>query len=137
MSHFTQAVWVELLKARRSRVPLLTALGFCLLPLVGGFFMVVLKDPALAQRMGLISAKAQIVAGSADWPTFLDMLAQGVAIGGFMVFGFVASWVFGREFSDGTAKDLLALPAPRSGIIGAKFVVVGIWCAGLVILIVL
>jgi ABC-2 type transport system permease protein len=35
--------------------------------------------------------------------------------------------VFGREFSDHTAKELLALPTSRETIIGAKFVVVGAW----------
>ena len=69
MLNLRQAIWVELLKARRSRRPLLTALGFALLPLVDGFFMVVIRDPELARQAGLISAKAQITMGSADWPT--------------------------------------------------------------------
>ena len=50
MNNIAQAVWVEMLKARRSRMPLLTALGFSLLPLGGGFFMIVLKDPEMARR---------------------------------------------------------------------------------------
>ena len=64
MSNLTQAIWVELLKARRSKMPLLTVLGFSLAPFAGGFFMVVMKDPDLARRLGIISAKAQLVAGS-------------------------------------------------------------------------
>jgi ABC-2 type transport system permease protein len=131
MSNLAQALWAEGLKARRSKVPLLTALGFSLAPLAGGFFMVVLKDPALARRMGLISAKAQIVAGAADWPTYLGVLAQATALGGFVLFSFIASWVFGREFADHTAKDLLALPTPRAAIVLAKFVLVALWSAGL------
>ena len=79
----------------------------------GGFFMIVMKDPDLARRLGLISAKAQIVAGSADWPTYLGMLAQATAIGGIMLFGLIGSWVFGREYSDHTLKDL-ALTEPVS-----------------------
>lgn len=131
MTNLGQAVWVELLKARRSRVPLITLLAFALAPLAGGFFMVV-KDPTTARRLGMISAKAQLVAGSADWPTYFTLLAQAVAIAGVMLFGFVASWVFGREYSDHTLKDLLALPTPRSSIVLAKFVVVALWCLGLV-----
>ena len=127
MTNFRQALWVELLKARRSRMPLLTALGFALAPLAGGFFMIVLKDPALARRMGMISAKAQIVAGSADWPTYLSLLAQATALGGFMLFSLIAAWVFGREYSDHTIKDLLALPTPRRSIVLAKFVVFALW----------
>ena len=133
MTNFRQALWVELLKARRSRMPLLTALGFALAPLAGGFFMIVLKDPALARRMGMISAKAQIVAGSADWPTYLSLLAQATALGGFMLFSLIAAWVFGREYSDHTIKDLLALPTPRRSIVLAKFVVVTMWALLLVL----
>jgi ABC-2 type transport system permease protein len=127
MNNLRQAISVELLKARRSKMPLLTALGFLLVPFIGGFFMIVLKDPEMAQRMGIISAKAQIVAGEADWPTYLGLLAQATGIGGIILFSFIASWVFGREYSDHTIKDLLALPTPRSSLVAAKFVLVWSW----------
>lgn len=127
MNNLLQTVQVELLKARRSRVPLFTALALAMAPLAGGFFMIVMKDPQVAQRMGMISAKAQIVGGSADWPTYMGLLAQAVAIGGFMVFSIIASWVFGREHSDRTLKDLLALPTPRTAIVLAKFAVCVVW----------
>lgn len=134
MNNIAQAVWVEMLKARRSRMPLLTALGFSLLPLGGGFFMIVLKDPELARRVGLISAKAQITMGVADWPAYLGFLSLATAVGGVILFGFIASWVFGREYSDRTVKDLLALPTSRSAIVVAKFVVVVSWSAALTVL---
>ncbi len=127
MTNLGQAIYVELLKARRSRVPIITMLALAMAPLAGGFFMVVMKDPAMAQRMGMISAKAQIVGGSADWVTYWSLLSQAVAIGGIIAFSLAASWVFGREFSDRTFKDLLALPTPRRSIVLAKFVVVGLW----------
>jgi ABC-2 type transport system permease protein len=127
MNNLAQAIWVETLKARRSKMPLLTALGFLLVPLVGGFFMIILKDPAFARRVGLISAKAQLMAGTADWPAFLGLLAQAVAVGGIILFGFIGSWVFGREYADHTVKDLLALPTARATIVLAKFVVVVTW----------
>ena len=79
MSHFRAALWVEFLKARRSKVPWLTAFGFALVPFVGGLFMVILKDPVRARSMGLIGAKAQLTAGVADWPAFLGLLAQATA----------------------------------------------------------
>jgi ABC-2 type transport system permease protein len=129
MKNVTQAIWVELLKARRSRMPLLTVLAFSLAPFAGGFFMVILKDPELARRMGMISAKAQIVAGTADWPTYLGILAQATAIGGIILFSFISSWVFGREYSDRTITDLLALPTPRHAVVLAKFIVVMLWSA--------
>jgi ABC-2 type transport system permease protein len=35
--------------------------------------------------------------------------------------------VFGREYSDRTAKELLALPTPRATIVAAKFVLIALW----------
>jgi ABC-2 type transport system permease protein len=129
MNHLAQAIWVEFLKARRSKMPLLTALGFALVPLGGGFFMVVLKDPEMARRVGLISAKAQLTMGAADWPTYLRFLTLGVGAGGIILFGLITSWVFGREYSDRTFKDLLALPTARWAIVLSKYVVIACWSA--------
>jgi ABC-2 type transport system permease protein len=134
MNNITQAVWVEFLKARRSKMPLLTALGFAMVPLGGGFFMIVLKDPELARRVGLISAKAQLTMGAADWPTYLRFLTMAVGAGGIILFGLIASWVFGREYSDRTVKDLLALPTSRSAIVFSKLVVVAVWSAALTVI---
>jgi ABC-2 type transport system permease protein len=127
MLNLRQAVWVETLKARRSKMPLFTALGTALLPLAGGFFMIVLKDPEFARRVGLISAKAQLTVGTADWPSYFRFLGQASAAGGLVLFGFIAAWVFGREYSDRTVKDLLALPTARPTIVMAKFLVIGAW----------
>lgn len=127
MNNFLSSLWAETLKMRRSKVPLFTAIGFSFIPLVGGLFMIILKDPEAARSMGLISAKAQLLAGVADWPTFFGILAQAVAVGGAILFAIVTAWVFGREFTDRTAKELLALPTPRESIVAAKFVVIAIW----------
>lgn len=127
MSGFLRSLWSETLKMRRSKVLLFSVLGFSVAPLVAGLFMIILKDPEAARSMGLISAKAQLTAGVADWPTFFGILAQAVAVGGGILFAVIASWVFGREFSDRTAKELLALPTSREAIIAAKFVVLALW----------
>ncbi len=127
MKNFTSALWTETLKMRRSKVPFFTALGFSIVPLVGGLLMIILKDPEAARSMGLISTKAQMLAGVADWPTYFNVLAQAVAVGGSILFAIVTIWVFGREFSDRTAKELLALPTSREMIVGAKFVVITVW----------
>ncbi len=133
MNNLAQAARVELLKARRSKMPLVTLLAFSLAPFAGGFFMFVLKDPELARRMGLISVKAQIIAGSADWPTYLGVLAQALAIGGVILFSLITSWVFGREYADHTVNDLLALPTPRTAIVLAKFMLILLWSAALTV----
>jgi ABC-2 type transport system permease protein len=127
MNGLPAALWTELLKARRSKALWLTALGFSLAPLAGALFMVVLRDPDWARRAGLLNAKAQAISGSADWPSYWSLLAQATAVGGLLIFGVVATWVFGREHSDHTAKDLLALPTAREAIVCAKFVVVAGW----------
>ncbi len=135
MNGFLAALWAETLKARCSKISLLTAAGFLLLPLVGGLFMVILKNPEQARAMGLISTKAQLTAGVADWPSFFAMLSQGTAVGGAILFALITAWVFGREFSDHTAKELLALPTPRWAIVAAKFVLIALWILGLTFLI--
>jgi ABC-2 type transport system permease protein len=127
MNGFLPSLWTETLKMRRSKVPLFTAMGFSFVPLVGGLFMIILKDPEAARSMGLISAKAQLMAGVADWPTFFSILAQAVAVGGGILFAVITSWIFGREFSDRTAKELLALPTAREAIVAAKFIVTVTW----------
>lgn len=97
--------------------------------------MIILKDPEAARSMGLISAKAQLVAGVADWPTFFGILAQAVAVGGAILFAIVTTWLFGREFSDRMAKELLALPTSREAIVTAKFVVLAAWTLALTVFI--
>lgn len=133
MNNFRAALWAETLKVRRSKVPLFTLLGFSFVPLVDGLFMIILKDPEAARSMGLISAKAQLMAGVADWPTFFSVLAQAVAVGGMILFAIIAAWVFGREFTDRTAKEMLALPTSRETIVTAKFIVITVWALALIL----
>ena len=127
MNAFLSALWAETLKMRRSKVPLFTAIGYSMAPLAGGLFMIILKDPETARSMGLISTKAQIVAGTAEWASLFNMLTQATAIGGVILFAIVTAWVFGREFSDHTVKELLALPTSRETIVAAKFTVIVAW----------
>jgi len=94
---------------------------------MGGLFMIIMKDPERAREMGLLSAKAQLTMGVADWLTYFGLLAQAIAVGGGILFSFVTSWIFGREFSDHTAKDLMALPTSREKIVTAKLIVVAVW----------
>jgi ABC-2 type transport system permease protein len=136
MNAFLAALWAEALKARRSRITPLTAASMMLLPLAGGLFMLILKDPAQAKAWGIISTKAELMAGVADWTAYFDMLLQGTAMGGAILFAMITSWVFGREFSDHTAKELMALPTSRATIVSAKFVLIGFWTMALTLLVV-
>jgi ABC-2 type transport system permease protein len=136
MTSFITAFWAESLKAVRSRVPWVTAAAFSIFPIVGGIFMIIMKDPEKAQAMGLIGAKARLLSGgTADWQTFFDFLGVGTAGAGAILFAFIIAWIFGREFSDHTAKELLALPTRRETIVGAKFVLAAVWIQALAVLI--
>ncbi|MCF7824921.1 MAG: ABC transporter permease [Candidatus Marinimicrobia bacterium] len=127
MNGFKAAMWAEILKARRSKLWVLILIGFSILPLVSGLFMVILKDPVAAKEMGIISMKAQLTAGTADWPSMLGMLAMGTSVAGHILYAIFTAWVFGREFSNRTNKELLALPVARTTIVWAKFVLIFSW----------
>lgn len=131
MRFVLEATWAEVLKMRRSRMPGLTLLGSSLFPLMGGVFMKILQDPTWARQFGLLTTKAQAAATVADWPSYFGLLTQATAIGGFILFSIIVVWIYGREYSDRTMKDLLALPVSREAIVTAKFVVTLGWAIGL------
>jgi ABC-2 type transport system permease protein len=136
MNNLADMLWIELRKAIRSKMPLWTALGSLFMPLGIAFLIFVSKNPEISQKLGLVSAKANLIAYSAtDWATYLGLVSQMVAAGGFFLFVLAISWIFGREFSDGTVKDMLAVPVQRSSILLAKFLVVAAWSVMLTIVI--
>ena len=127
MNKMAVCISIETKKLFRSKIPLITMAVLTLIPFIGGFFMFILKDPSLAESLGFISAKAQLM-GTADWSSYLSLLSQAIAIGGLFAFGFITSWIFGREYSDRTIRDLLALPVSRGIIVASKFIVMILWC---------
>ncbi len=137
MDNLADTIWIELRKAIRSKMPLFTAVAFLLLPLGCALMIFIYKDPEFALKIGLISAKANLAAVTADWPAYLAFLTQGLALVGFILFSFIVSWVFGREFADGTCKDLLAVPVSRASILLAKFIVIAVWSVILTIMVVI
>ena len=94
-----------------------------------GVSLGVAEAVAVAVAVGVAASQAlrKLAAGVADWPTLFSMLRQGGAIGGGVIFAMITAWVFGREFSDHTVKELLALPTPREAIVGAKFLLLILW----------
>jgi ABC-2 type transport system permease protein len=123
------AAWVsEWVKLRRSRLPLLTLIAMSVGAAAGGLFMFIALDPERARGLGLLGDKAQVFSLEASWPSFFGLLAQIAAVGGLLIFGLTAIWVFGREFAGHTFKDLLALPTTRAAIVSAKFAVHAVWC---------
>lgn len=127
------ALKAELIKNRYSNIIFVTFIAFSLAPIMGGVFMLIMRNPSAMAMAGGLSAKAQVMNFSANWNSYFGILTQAIGVGGILVFGFVASWIFGREYSDGTAKDLLSLPTSRTKILKAKFIVYIIWCFALTI----
>ena len=136
MNNLSDMIWIEFRKAIRSRMPLWTTLGCLFMPLGIAFLIFVSKNPEIFQKLGLVSAKANLMAFSAtDWPSYMVLYAEIISAGGFFFFIIAISWVFGREFADGTLKDMLAVPVQRSKILLAKFIVTAIWCGAMAIII--
>jgi ABC-2 type transport system permease protein len=136
MPDLTSMLWIELRKALRSKMPLWTALGALFMPLGIAFLIFVSKNPAVFQKLGVVSAKANLVAYAAiDWPTYLGFSGQVIAAGEFILIVLSLSWIFGREFVDGTLKDMLAVPVPRMSILLAKFILLVAWSIFLAVVI--
>jgi ABC-2 type transport system permease protein len=123
-----QAFITEGIKVLRSKMLPLTIIAFIFMALMLGLLTLISKYPDLFKDAGLMTAKASII-GKADWPSFFGLLIQTAAMVGSMGCGFVASWVFGREYTDRTQKDLLALPVSRNTIVIGKFTIIALWCA--------
>ena len=135
ISKLVPALWVELKKVQRSKTLWMTALAFSLLIIISGLFMYILKDPEQARRLGILGAKAQIFGGSANWPSFFNLVLLMVSLGGLIIFGFIFVWIFGREFGDKTVYDILSLPTPRVTVVIAKIITAAYWALALILLV--
>jgi ABC-2 type transport system permease protein len=95
----------ESLKVWRSAVFWVVAAVFTTLPLMIGL----LKEPGVS------------------WETYyadiLDSIASLLVVG----FSFTSAWVFGREYTDNTIKDLIVKPIPKSYSVLSKFIVITVW----------
>jgi ABC-2 type transport system permease protein len=128
MKRFAAAFSVEALKARRSLVPWLVGVFTALPPVMLGLMMAIKKNPVSAQKLGLLTEKSRLLAGAADWPTFLGLIGQVMGGVGGIAFAILTAWVFGREFADRTCRIMLATPTKRRTIVSAKLAVVAMWC---------
>lgn len=109
MNALLAAVWAESVKLRRSAV-LWGTLAFFL-------FVTVIR------------------VGEGDWTAYLqNVVFMSASVFGIIGFGVIASWAFGREYTDRTFKDLLALPVSRRKIISAKWITAILWSLILILL---
>ncbi len=124
---FLNILSAEFLKLKRSRITWITWLAFSIMPLIGAMFMWIVMEPDRASSLGLLGTKAQIAGVTATWSGYFALLLQTTGIGGMILVSVIAAFVFGREYSEGTAKNLLTLPVARSWFVIAKYIVVLTW----------
>lgn len=121
------AIQAEFIKIRNSKILWVTFIAFSLAPVMGGVFILIIQHPEALAQAGGLTLKARAMHFEGNWESYIALLTQTIGVGGVLVFGFIASWIFGREYADGTAKDLLSLPTSRAKIVHAKFITYLIW----------
>lgn len=126
MKKLSSCILIEWRKLIKSKLSIVTACSICLVPFIVGLFATMMKYPENFKNLGLISAKMETMRIT-DWSSYLMTISQVISVGGLLIFGFTASWVFGREYSDKTMIDLLALPIRRDTIVLSKFIVIALW----------
>jgi ABC-2 type transport system permease protein len=116
------AMRVELLKLRRSPVGVIASVAL----LVGilGILSGITAGVAAGQPEVIAQAGR---AATLNWTGLTAGAAQIIAAAGFIGFGVVLAWMFGREFSDGTVTGLFTLPISRAKIALAKLLVYMLW----------
>src|SRR6478609_2146821 len=117
------AVAVEFRKARSSRVLVWTGV----LLAVGVTVLAAAMVAAARTGDAGIVAKIGPQAATGDWSALLAVATQITAAAGVLAFGVGISWLYGREFADGTIPGLFGLPVSRGAIAGAKLLVYLAW----------
>ena len=133
MSAFADVLATEFIKLRRSKVTWATLGGLSLGPLGISLFMWIVREPGRAAQLGLLGTKANLTGIEATWPSFASILAMIVGVEGMLLLAFIVAYIFGREYAEGTAKNLLALPVDRAWFVVAKLVVAAVWWLVLVV----
>jgi ABC-2 type transport system permease protein len=129
---FAQVLVTEFVKLRRGKVPWFSLAALSMGPVGIALFMWILKEPGRAAQLGLVGTKASLSGLEATWPAFAAMLTLIVGVGGMVLLSFIVAYVFGREYTDRTAKNMLALPVGRHLFVLAKLAVVAVWWVALV-----
>jgi ABC-2 type transport system permease protein len=94
--------------------------------------MWIVKEPGRAAQLGLLGTKADLVGLEATWPSFFSMLTLVIGFMGMLLLAFIVAYIFGREYAEGTAKYMLALPVGRHWFVLAKLIVAAVWWVVLV-----
>lgn len=125
MNGLHAATWAEILKLRKSRMLVLTLLGFSGIAVLLALMVLLSRYPELVANSAAASSKASFF--SNNWTSYFQLLIQIILSLGTIGFGFISSWIFGREYTDYVIKDILALPVNRLTIVSSKFIVIILW----------
>ncbi len=129
---FPRVLATEFLKLRRSRVTWFSLAALSIGPLAIALFMWIVREPGRAAQLGLLGAKANLSGLTATWSSYFSMITLVVGMGGMLLLAFIVAYIFGREYVEGTAKNMLALPVARHWFALAKLVAAALWWAVLV-----
>ncbi len=124
----------EFAKLRRSGVPWVTAAVMVVAVLGAALLIWIVRDPERAASLGLLGTKANLAGLEATWPAFGTYVTAIAGAGGLLLLAFVVTYLFGREYADDTAKNMLGLPTPRWRFVVAKLAVAAAWWLALVAL---
>jgi ABC-type transport system involved in multi-copper enzyme maturation permease subunit len=117
---------IEILKIRKSLIFWITIGISVIISMILGMFMFFIMHPDILPS-GILKTKVNLAAISADWPSYFGFLEIVAGVLGIILFGFIVTWIFGREYADKTIKDVLALPVSRTTIVLSKLIAVAIW----------
>ncbi|MGH8876794.1 MAG: ABC transporter permease [Stackebrandtia sp.] len=124
MNAITAAVEFEWLKLRRATVTwVASAVLVLVVPLLAAGFLAAGRSDSASQ----LALKARAMVTDTGWSGQFMVTGQILSVAVLIVVGIVASWAFGREFTDRTIGGLLSLPTSRVQLASAKFLVVTGW----------
>jgi ABC-type transport system involved in multi-copper enzyme maturation permease subunit len=122
----------EFLKLRRSWMPLWSGLIVLVASGLGLAVLPILSDPKtqteIAKSGGVFAQAVAAGAYEPSWANYLRIGVQGMSGSwGILTFGLVTAYLFGREFKEGAAKNMLTLPIRREYVVAAKLIVLAVW----------
>jgi ABC-2 type transport system permease protein len=127
-----RAFKAELLKLKGARMHLWAALAVVGYGVISATLLPALKDPKMLARISAAGGSfGQAATGGLykiNWTNVLRTVPQGIAGSwGFLLFGVITAYLFGREYSEGTAKNMLTLPVRREYFVLAKMAILALW----------
>ncbi|HEY1054255.1 MAG TPA: hypothetical protein VGE24_03945, partial [Emticicia sp.] len=73
-----QAIRTELIKSKNVNILWVSFIAFGLAPIMGGIFMLMMRDPKALEKAGSFNAKAQAMNFAASWDSYFMILTQAV-----------------------------------------------------------